>query len=151
MEVIIKYAKTPDREIVLPVRPSDRILYIKGKIAEQLPIDYYNMNLSKDDVPLLDDCTLSECNIGNHSVLDLNKFDLVTINMKDGKQFYVNVSPDDRISDLKNYIFKNKGIPTNDQTFIIAGARLCEEEDNSYLSDWCVKHNSTIHLVIKPK
>ena len=153
MEVIIKYRhkKNSDRDITLSVRPSDRILYIKAKIAEQLPLSIEGIKLSKGNALLSDDCTLSECHIDNHSIIELNKgFPIsLTIILRSGSQevgqYNVNTYTDYTVPELKNEIFNIIGIPAVHQKLIYYGELLCEK---ATLEDYHFPENSIIYLAL---
>ena len=50
--------------------------------TRQLPLSIGDIKLSKDDVLLSDDCTLSECHIDNHSIIELNKGYPISLTIK---------------------------------------------------------------------
>ena len=101
--------------------------------TRQLPLSIGDIKLSKDDVLLSDDCTLSECHIDNHSIIELNKGYPISLTIKllsRGKEighYNINTFTDYTIAELKNEIFNITGIPADIQRLIYLGDSLCEK------------------------
>lgn len=63
-----------------------------------------------------------------------------------GKSIPVEINSNDTIQDIKDKVFELEGIPVDCQRLIFAGRGL---EDSRYLSDYGIRSNSIIHLVLR--
>lgn len=68
----------------------------------------------------------------------------ITVKCLAGREFTLQTSTDDIIADLKSKIEELEGFPRERQRLIFSGAPL---EDSRTLSDYCIKEDSTVHLL----
>lgn len=63
-----------------------------------------------------------------------------------GKTITIYVAPTDTIDTLKELVVECEGIPPDQQRMIFAGQQL---EDNRTIAQYGIRHNSTLHLVLR--
>ena len=95
-----------------------------------------------------DNLSLSSYNINQGSTLHLIIPTIkIFINNNDGKKIIpLNIYLAHSVKSLKDYIYKKEGIPQEKQSLFFLGIEL---KDNLNLSDYNIKNDSTLQLVIK--
>ena len=63
-----------------------------------------------------------------------------------GKSIVLEVSPSDKIEDIKEKIREREGIPPDQQRFIYSGKQI---EDGKTIQDYNIKPDSTLHMVLR--
>ena len=113
-----------------------------NKIQYPIPYDIYYMNQKLALYNLL-----VSYNIKNGDIIELkNRYNIqIFAKTLTGKTFTINISPEDKIFMLKFFIQLIEGIPFDQQRIVFAGRQL---EDNRLISDYNIKYDATIHLVL---
>lgn len=135
--------QTPAGKIVsINVNPDDLVHRVKIKIEEMEDIPFDEQRLAFMGNDLADGRKLSEYDIQHGSLLTLGG---MQINVRDwkGKTFPLDVTPEERISQLKQKIEEEEGLPQDQQYLIFGGSQL---EDSRSLDDYKIKHKSIVNL-----
>ena len=90
--------------------------------------------------------TLSDYNIQKESTIHLKGGMQIFVKTLTGKTVTLEVDPADSIEMVKQKIQNKEGIPLDQQHLVFAGKQL---EDNYTLSDYNVRHKSTLHLAFR--
>ena len=141
-----------NKHILLDLEPTDRILYLKAKINEELGIPLDSQVIVFQGKTLSNDKTLNFYSIKSDSALHLERYQnngfKIFIKTLTGKHYELNVNPSDRIVDVKNQYARIAGVSPCQQRLIFAGTQL---EDENTLQDYRIQKDSTIHMVLRLK
>ncbi len=123
-------------------------------LNERIPVRTQQLFLAGSE--LEDDAKLSDCEIRDGSLLDLITTDTALTTTKldidlfvktlTGKTLILNVTPSDKIVDLKRQIQEKEGIQVDHQCLVAAGRPL---DNDLELSTCNVQNQSVIHLVLR--
>ncbi len=149
MRIFVK-TQTGDKTIALDVFAGEAVARVKARIMAQEGIPPERQRLVFGGRVLEDVHMLSDYNVEQESTLYLvvrlaNNILVITVPM--GKHFALDVVPTDTIEVVKEKIWHNEGIPRDQQRLIYDGKRL---EDWRTLSDYDIRHESALHLVVRP-
>ena len=143
-----------NKHILLTVQPTDRILYLKAKINEQLGIPLNQQQIVYQGKSLNNENTLRYYSISDDSALHLKQQIRVSttepktirIFIKDlsGSHITLFVDPLSRIEEIKELISERVGLTPCQQRLLFAGRQL---EDKNTLQDYFIAKDSTIHLI----
>jgi len=159
MEIDIKdeevvHVKTEGEEFLRTIKVSlnDTVESVKNKFCEEIPVSLKSLMFGecemKNEKRLIDygvdygSILLFVPKISNAAEHSVEIF----IKNISGKTFTFKVSLSDNVEALKTLVYASKGTPIDTQRLIFAGRQL---EDGRKLSDYKIKSESTIHLVLK--
>ncbi|PWA77925.1 Polyubiqutin 1 [Artemisia annua] len=138
------------KKISLEVKTSENIGNVKAKIQKKECIPHDQQVLILDGIVLEDSDTIADFNINNESTIKLllKSTGLIPIFIKTctTKSILLKVKPTDAIGHVKDKIQDTEGIPPEQQALIFNEMVL---EDSGILSDFHIKRESTLTLMLK--
>lgn len=138
------FVKTPDgKKIPIDVEPDDTVQMVKKKVEDETGIPVPTQTLRFDGDKLADPTTLASNGIKHGDTLDLDPMKIF-VKKPDGTKIELTVSPSNTISNIKDMVEDEEGIPVDDQNMEFDGKDL---EDGPTLMDYDIKDGDTIDLV----
>ncbi|RIA83010.1 Polyubiqutin 4 [Glomus cerebriforme] len=140
--------------ISLEICSDDTISQVKKKIEKLLQVKPDNQELFLGSKQLKDNLKVSDYKIGSDEKLRLVRkaeggiqvFIQDTVPTATKNSTAILINPSSTVLDLKKKYNERKGFPIGHQRLIFKGKQL---EDDKKLSDYKIKHESSIHLVAR--
>lgn len=138
--------------IPIKVKHTNSIEYIKNKIQEKkgVPIDEQILFVGSSYNTIVNDRKVQDYSLSEGQIISFihfikNGFSIF-IKLFTSDYIKVYVLPTYKTEDIKNIIYKKKGISVDSQRLVFVGKQL---EDGHTIESYYVKKDSTIHLLLK--
>jgi len=145
-KVITVVVCTPNgKRLNLQVSPSDSAETIKQKIEKETGMSVPQQVLKFKGKEVLNDKTVKTAGIIDGSELSVEIMKVpVTVNTSDGKRIQVMVDPTQTVSEIKDQLAKEAGIPANNQKLSMGGQELSDA--NKTAASYGIKGGSVLDL-----